>query len=440
MLTAKELLSTPTTQLGRAGRFMVFQIKMWTHCWRLLGKNRAGQQAAALAYHTIFGIIPLAIVMLLFFQSLPAYSDVGVKVKTFVYEQLNLTHIVYPVATGENVPLTEHLDKLVAKFFTGVSRGSVTILSLVIVIWAARGLLSTIERAFNNIWHVTRQRNFFQRLVNYWAILTLGPLLLGVGIYVTTRFAIVGQLHRTVLVHFGPAFVSYLISAIAFFLLYFVLPNTRVRTTSAIWGAMVAALVWTLAKWLFTAYVIKFIPYSQVYGILGLIPLSVFWIYATWLIVLFGLQLTFTTQHLKSLDSADIATARRTEEYFIANDLTAINILREVAAAFEADNAPIESEIILSRLDIPGEFGEKVLGHLVNCGLIAKTAEPKVGYLPARDPANITLADIAAAVAKASFAQTPADQPQQLGQIARSQTEALSAYTLKQILADEQDS
>jgi len=73
--TLKEFLSTPTTQLGRAGRFVVFQIKLWSHCIRLLKKNRYGQQAAALSYHTIFGLVPLVIVMLWFFQALAAYED-----------------------------------------------------------------------------------------------------------------------------------------------------------------------------------------------------------------------------------------------------------------------------------------------------------------------------------------------------------------------------
>ncbi|MCK4887088.1 MAG: hypothetical protein KAS96_06845, partial [Planctomycetes bacterium] len=84
-----KLLSTPTTQLGKAGRFLVFQIKLWSHCARLLKKNRSGQQAAALSYHTIFGLIPLAIVMLLIFQTFPASSNVGDKIKNFVYEELH---------------------------------------------------------------------------------------------------------------------------------------------------------------------------------------------------------------------------------------------------------------------------------------------------------------------------------------------------------------
>ncbi len=437
MLTLKKLLSTPTTQLGKAGRFVVFQIKLWSHCARLLKKNRSGQQAAALSYHTIFGIVPLAIVMLLIFQSFDAYSGIGQKVKSLVYEQLHLSTIEItpdPEKPEEKTMITEYIDDIVNSFFAGLNKGSLTIVSGIIVIWAALALLSTIERAFNNIWHVTRGRSFLHRIINYWALLTLGPLLLGVGVYATTRYAALGQIQQTILTNITPVVLSYIVATVAFFLLYFVLPNTKVQAKAAIWGAAVAALVWSVAKWGFGEYVMEFIPYSKVYGVLGLVPLGVLWIFITWLIILFGLQLTFTTQHLTSLDAAEIAAAKKTEEYFIANDLTAINIVREIAVAFERNDAPVEAEVICSKLDIPAEFAEKILNHLVDRELIAKTSEPKTGFLPAKDPANIKLSDIAEAVAAVGFAQSPTGQSQSLEEITQSQRSALAQYSLKQII------
>ena len=431
----KKLLSTPTTQLGKAGRFAVFQIKLWSHCTKLLKKNRAGQQAAALSYYTIFGIVPLSIVMLLIFQSLGTYSDIGQNVKGMVYKQLHLSTIEItpdPQKPEETTMITEYIDNIVDSFFAGLNKGSLTFISGIIVIWAALKLLSTIERAFNNIWHVTKGRNLLHRVINYWALLTLGPLLLGLGVYATTQYAALGQIRKTILTNITPVVLSYIVATVAFFLLYFVLPNTKVQAASAIWGAAVAALVWAFAKWGFGLYVTRFIPYSQVYGVLGLIPLGVFWIFISWLIVLFGLQLTFTTQHLETLDAAEIAAARQTGRYFIANDLTAINIVREIAAAFERNNAPVEAEVISSKLNIPPEFSEKILNHFVNCGIVVKTSQPKTGFIPAQDPANIRLSDIAEAVASAGFAQSTAEQP--LKQITQSQRAALAQYNLKQIL------
>lgn len=442
MLTLKQLLSTPTTQLGRASRFVVFQIKMWSHCARLLEKNRAGQQAAALSYHTIFGIVPLAIVTLVIFQSFPAYSDIGEKLKSFIYDQANLTAFKSPTTSDEDqqetVTLTEHLDKLVARFFTETNKGQIGLFSVLIVIWAALTLLSTIEKAFNNIWHVARGRNFLHRIISYWALLTLGPLLLGAGIYLITRDPTMGRVQETVLSNITPVVLSYIVATVAFFLLYFVLPNTKVKAKAAIWGAAVAALVWIAAKSIFGYCITELRLYSTVYGVMALVPMTVVWIYITWLTVLFGLQLTFTTQHLKSLDAAEIATAKKTEEYFIANDLTAINIIREIAAAFEKNQAPVSPEVICSKLDIPAEFGEKMLNHLVDRKLIVRTSEPIVGFLPAQDPANIKLSDIAEAVDAAGFAQSPTDQPASLQHIAQSQRDVLTQYNLKQILSDSQ--
>jgi len=432
----KELLSTPTTQLGKAGRFVVFQIKLWSHCARLLKKNRSGQQAAALSYHTIFGLVPLAIVTLFVFQLFPAYQEEGERLKNLVYKNLHLTTIVYPGQTEEKVMLTDHLDRIVGDFFAGVNKGSITLVSIVFVIWAALALLSTIERSFNNIWYIARGRSFLHRVINYWAILTLGPILIGLGIYATRSYAALTQIEQTVLSHVGPAVLSYFVATVVFFLLYFVLPNTRVQAKSAIWGAIVAALVWTLAKGLFRQYVTGFIPYSKIYGVLGIIPLGVLWIYITWLIVLFGLQLTFTTQHLKTLDASDMAATGKREQHFIANDFTAISIVREIADAFEKNQAPLSSEVICSKLNIPAEFGEKILDHLVRSNLIAKTTDPAVGFIPVKDPANIRLSDITDAVAAAGFAQPESGQPDSLRQISKSQRETLAQYNIKQILSD----
>jgi membrane protein len=443
MLSLKELLSTPTTQLGKAGRFAVFQIKLWSHCIRLLEKNHAGRQAAALSYHTVFGIVPLAIVTLLIFQSFPAYSNVAENLKSLVYEQLNLSTIEITIdeeKPEEIIKITEYLNNIVSDFFSGVNKGSITLFSVVIVVWAALSLLSTIEKAFNNIWHVARGRNFLHRIISYWALLTLGPLLLGAGIYIANPYTTIAWFQKTFLADITPILLSYIVAAVAFFLLYFVLPNTKVKTKAAIWGAAVAALVWIAAKSAFGYGITELKLYSTVYGVMALVPMTVFWIYVTWLTVLFGLQLTFTTQHLSSLDAAEIAAAKQTEEYFIANDNTAINIVREIALAFVKNRAPVSPEVICSKLDVPPEFGDKILDHLVRRELIAKTSEPTVGYLPVKDPANIRLSDIAEAVSVAGFAQSTPDQSQTLEQINQSQRNILAQYSLKQILNIEQNS
>jgi membrane protein len=383
--------------------------------------------------------------MLLVFQSLPASSHYGEEIKSFVYDWANFSAFTSsaskPEESAETVALTQHLDELVARFFTGAHTGSITLFSVLLVIWAALALLSTIERSFNNIWHVGRGRSFLHRIINYWAVLTLGPLLVGAGIYVSTRYLYFTQIQRavlsgtqTILANAAPVVLYYVVATVVFFLLYFVLPNTKVQARAAIWGALVAALVWIAAKNIYGYCVMELKLYSTVYGVLALVPITVLWIYITWLIVLFGLQLTFTTQHLRSLDAAEIAAAGKREEFFIANDLTVINIVREIAAAFEHNRAPVSGGVVCSKLNIPAEFGDKILSHLVDSGLIAKTSDPRVGFTPVRDPASIKLSDISAIVAEVGLAQSTTERPQTLEQIAQSQRDAMAQYSLRQVL------
>ena len=118
----------------------------------------------------------------------------------------------------------------------------------------------------------------------------------------------------------------------------------------------------------------KVIPYGRVYGVMGVIPLAVFWIFITWMIVLFGLQLTFATQHLDTLEAAEKAAKEKRAEYFLANDITIANIVVEIFKAFEKRKTPLSAEYICSQTDLPTDFGEKILHHLVEQELRIKAA------------------------------------------------------------------
>jgi membrane protein len=432
----EKILTSPTESLGRASRLLVWQVKLWLYCARHLKENKAQQQAAALAYKTIFGIVPLAIVTVMIFHWFSADQVVGKGVKGFIYGQLNLETIRIPAdvsarvgdpnvvsasadsnTSGPTILLTDYLDQIVGGFFTGMDTGKITLFGAVLVIWAAVTLLNTVERAFNDIWHVDRPRPFLNRVVNHWAILTLGPLLLGLGIYLAMQTAaqyaqsqLVGEIHRTMGAALSRWIFSYGVGVVAFFLLYLLLPHTKVRIGPALWGAAVAALAWSLVKWGFGLYVTKLIPYSKIYGVLGLMPLAVLWIYLTWLIVLFGAHVAYTTQHLHHLEAAALAVSQRHQDRFIASDVTVLQIVREVGMSFESGEGPVPAEQLFQTLGLSPQFGQKLLTYLVETGLLMKVSEPTIGYTLARAPEQIRLVDISLAVAKASFSNASPEE------------------------------
>lgn len=500
MMIAKitKLLTAPTHELGKWTRFMVLQVRIWFHCLRLLKVNHCGTQAAALSYHSIFGLVPLVIVSLMVFQMFPLFGEVSEKVKTFAYEQMNLTSIKYPVekqSTGENaspqqkekadeISVAEKLDELTKGYISKAHTGAITVVGLVLVIWAAIALLATIEKTFNTIFHVGTGRSFLHRLFNYWALLTLGPILLALGIYVSgqvvknklyqklvpstqqQQIEVSGDMagadvtidpniadgqpaqtkrpdsggFKSKMARVTARTLPFLISLVAIFFLYFFLPNTRVSPGSALWGAFVAGVIWSLAKFGFGQYVTKFVPQFAVYGVLGIIPLTVMWIYLSWLIVLFGLQLTYATQNVKRLDAAEFGSARRQEQCFLANDQTVIRVMEYVLNAFERkDQKPVGAESIAYRLGMPTDFTEKILNRMVQSGLLCHTSEPVVGYVPSTDGAHITLDEISRAISEVSFAQPNAADATHMQAVFDELNKHMSRYTLKQVLNKDED-
>ena len=250
----------------------------------------------------------------------------------------------------------------------------------------------------------------------------------------TTRFLMMKGLHQGILPYVQPLF-PFMISVLMFFFMYYTLPNTRVAAGPALWGATVAALLWSVAKWGFGLYVTKVVPFNAVWGILGIIPLTVFWIYWTWIFILFGLQLTYATQNLKTLDAAELARTRKTDACFLANDQTVTRMMEFILRIFEQkDERPVSAEQVSSNLQMPLEFARKVLDQLVKAGLLCHTNDPVEGYVPATDGMHISLTDISRSVDELSYGQANLlDNPRMVG-VFREIRRQLSNYTLKDVL------
>jgi YihY family inner membrane protein len=435
-------------QSERKNIFVLFFRIVW-HCGQLFRLNRCGTQAAALAYHTIFGVVPLAIVMLMVFQMFPAYKNMSVKVQKLIYEQLNLDQIAYQSGSAEkkttngdsqkdstkpgepnSVSVAAKIEEITNSYISNMNTGAITFVGGLLTIWAAISLLTTIEKAFNSIWGVPKARDILHRTINYWALLTLGPLLIGLGIYLTIEVEFLQTLQKNFLSYLKPVF-NFGLSVILMFSLYMFIPNAKIKVGSALVGAFVAAIFWTAAKFGFGYYVTQ-ASYQSVYGIMGLIPLAIMWIYIVWMIVLLGLQLTYATQHVHSLEKAEkMAKLRAKQTSFIATEQTTIQIMREVLQAFnDKGRKPITPSEIADATALPADFIERILENLTRADLLCKTTEPIVGFVPSTDGANITLADISLAVEKSSF-QT---QNPKLKQVMEQVRAELAKFNLKDIL------
>jgi membrane protein len=186
--------------------------------------------------------------------------------------------------------------------------------------------------------------------------------------------------------------VSLLASWILLFLVYALMPNTRVSVSAAAIGSAVSAVLWELAKYGFQIYLSEAVPYS-LYGSLGLIPLFLFWIYLTWLVVLFGLILTYTLQvlggHLPDeFETEDSATLNGDPDWMLP-------IMCEVVNAFDTGLA-LDHQSLANRIGLSTRTVNELVSHLTEANLLRQVnlTDSHIGLTLARPADKITLVEI----------------------------------------------
>ncbi|WP_235934999.1 YhjD/YihY/BrkB family envelope integrity protein [Candidatus Laterigemmans baculatus] len=271
---------------------------------------------------------------------------------------------------------------------------SIGILGLLLFIYAAIALADSVESVFNLIYEAPAGRPIHIRLAIHWSILTLGSGLLAMSLYMSGR--IVDYLSTESGLPIGwyvRHVVALLASWILLFLLYALMPNTKVSTRAAAVGGLVAATLWEVAKLGFQLYVATAVPYSAFYGSLGLIPLFLFWVYITWFIFLFGLVWAYTLQtargHVPTKAEDEIA-----EDLLLGDPHWLLLLMVEVAAAFEQGEA-LDRTQLQQRLGLPSRVLLPLCETLEKSGLLRRIeCEHSDQFVPARPAERITVADI----------------------------------------------
>lgn len=244
-------------------------------------QQRGLQVAASLAYATLLSLVPLLTVMFAFPGGLPGFAALGDSIQTFIFNN-------FVPAFGETV--REYLGG----FSESASRLTLTGATFLVLI--ALMLMATIDNALNYIWRVRNRRGPVARFLVYWAMITLGPLLVGAGL-ISTSYVLSLPLVSDVDASVGIqkrllSVLPFLTTTTAFTLLYVLVPNCYVMRRHAIIGGAVAAVLFEFAKTGFGLYV-RSVPAEQIYGAIAVIPLFLIWIYLSWVIVLFGAHITF---------------------------------------------------------------------------------------------------------------------------------------------------
>jgi membrane protein len=242
--------------------------------------------AGHLAYVTLLSLVPFIMVFFTILSAFPAFKSAKGKLESFIFSN-------FVPAAGDTVQhyLTDFVDN--ASQMTAIG-----ILSLLVV---ALMLISNIDKTLNSIWRTQITRPAIYTFAIYWMVISLGPLLMGSSVAVSSYLTSVAAFAET----YTPGLGTFLLNLIPFFtamatfvILYMVVPNKRVKPRYAIVGACVATLLFEAFKRGFALYVTNFPSYELIYGALAVVPILFVWVYLSWVVVLLGAEFTCSLEEV----------------------------------------------------------------------------------------------------------------------------------------------
>lgn len=372
-------------------RWLVTMSRALVLACRGLLRHRLGFWASALTYTTLISVVPFVALV----AGLGAKMGVpGDLVEKFTHEIPDAQRSVVEDA---------------AATFEAMDLKALGVVALLILLYAAVKALIAIEKAFNDIWGVERGRSLGRRVANYVSIAVVGPLLVLVAMVLTGSLmssAFVAEIGTwpfagwllDLLFRFLPYFSVW----VALLLLYLLMPNTRVKLTSALIGAVVAGILWLVVQKTYFRVQVGISRQGVVYGAFAAIPIFLIWCYVSWMIVLFGTELCYAAQNVRSFgfERGENSLSQ------VSFERTALRLALVLARRFEDGEGPVRSEALAGRLRVPARLVNRILA-LLRAGKIVTEVEGG-GFQVARPPRRITAEDVVLALRRSGEEIAPA--------------------------------
>ncbi|MCA9292361.1 MAG: YihY/virulence factor BrkB family protein [Phycisphaerales bacterium] len=393
------------------------------HCGRQLRRHNAPQLAAALAYRTVFSLIPVLVLVLVVLRMMFGQAGIERQFTSLLnYLGVDAISVTAPEVMGppspdqmavqdHNQALSDWIKQFVERAVnqvTGVNVTLVTIVGIIVFFYAAVSLLIQIESAFNTIVGAVRGRRLAVRLPNYWTLLTLGTLLLAASFAIGQSYQRqLEELPKWASFAIRPAQLLAMVGATWLLLVvaYTRMPTARVRLKPAALGALVGAVLWELGKGGLKELIdLMSTRNVAIYGSLALVPLAMLWIYITWLIVLFGLELAYAIQ---TVDQSELRRERkgmRSGHGAAIDPSTAVVIAAQTARSFR-DGAWSEAGELCRAAGIARDDAEPIFRVLRDAKVLHRVDDgdgddTTQAYALARPPSEIRVTEILEAIAK----------------------------------------
>lgn len=343
------------------------------HSMARFWNDRCFSAAAGLSYSMLLAMVPLLAIGFAILAAFPVFQDIVEGLKNYV--------------TSEFVPKSINLRKWIDGFLANTQ--SVTALGIIGLVVTTIIVLDSIETKFNQIFRRKEIRPFGQRMMMFWAIVTLTPVLVGGSIalseFVFAKTALKDDQSVRQVFSLGRDVAPYLLLVAAFTLAYIIIPYRRVAVVHALLGGIVAAAMFTVLRWGFTVYFENFPAYKTIYGALSLLPLFLIWMYLVWCAVLLGAEMVAALPEWlarRRMFGGSKPTRRL---------LTALSVLYQLYLGLKSGRPVRQTDLSRQIAIEPSEF-RPLLDELRDANFI--TAGDDSTWMMAQDPRQISLFDL----------------------------------------------
>lgn len=342
--------------------------------WHRFLEDRCLSTAGALSFTSVFALVPVTAAVLGILAAFPGFAGWRDQITQWVFMN-------FVPAAGSAV------QDYIFQFAQNASKA--TAIGVLVLLFSSLSLMMSIEDVFNRIWRVQVARSASARFVIYWTALTLGPLLLVAALAISS-YALALPFLDAAEAQFSIkarvlAVLPFLIVFSTLVSAYMVIPSRKVHARHALIGALIAAVLFEAAKHAFALYATGYANYQQVYGALAMVPVFIFWIYLSWVVVLFGASITAS---LSAFDYRPAGSRLPRGQEFAG----LLGVLAQFVAAQRAGTGLCSEHLLAAQPVLDDDLVQRYLGDLHRVGLIQRNELGE--WMVVRDLASIGLLEI----------------------------------------------
>ena len=359
-------LGTLVKSLHQAPAFTHYVIKRFRH-------DHASSVAASLAYTSLLSLVPLMAIALAMLAAFPVFGLLRVQIENWIF--INFVPAVGQVVQDQIRLFIANAGRLSAAGIVGLGVTAIM-------------LLVTIETAFNHIFRVDKHRSAMSRLLVYWTMMTLGPLVVGASLSIEGDVSsLPGWQHGLTFVEHLASILPTALSIAIFSLMFAIIPNRPIPPWDAVVGGIISGLLFSVLRWSFAYYIVNTQAYTTVYGAVAVVPIVLFWMFLSWVIVLIGAEVTASLAEWRS--GYAVRSTSTTGERRLALALEVLSILYDAAQHGHGGSGRrhLLTATTASDAELMG-----VIRKLYAAGLAAPAAKGQI--LLARDLSSVSLKDL----------------------------------------------